>query len=139
MHAISPTRPESAGLHIPDVFNYAIAEWGQTGDLPRDLFQYVIDLDRRNPQPDTANYPQCLAIAYWAVRDIEQAREKINLARQRIMTRRSPEFSAWRYLTVSVDQFISDLDAMLEMISGNNVVPTFMAKRDQDDSKGGGS
>jgi tetratricopeptide (TPR) repeat protein len=139
MHTISPTRPELGGFDIGDTFNYAMAEWGETEILPRDLFQHVIDLDRQNPQPDTANYPQCLAIAYWAVRDIEQAREKINLARQRIMTRRSPEFSTWRYLTVSVDQFISDLDAMLEMINGKNVVPTFMVKSDQNDSKGGSS
>jgi hypothetical protein len=140
MHTISLTRPELGGFDIRDTFNYAMAEWGETDILPRDLFQHVIDLDRQNPHSNTTNYPQCLAIAHWAVGDIEQARDKISLARQRIMTRRRPEFSAWRYLTVSVNQFMSDLDAMLEMINGENiVVPMFMAKDIQNDNKGGGS
>lgn len=140
MHTISPTRPELGAFDISDTFNYAMAEWGETGILPRDLFQYIIDLDRQNPHSNMANYSQCLAIAHWAVGDIEQARDKISLARQRIMTRRRPEFSAWRYLTVSVDQFISDLNAMLEMINGKNIlVPMFMAKDTQNDNKGGSS
>jgi tetratricopeptide (TPR) repeat protein len=138
MHAISPVRPEPAGLGIQDAFNYAMAEWAETGVLPRDLFQRVIDLDRQNPEPDRGpNHTQCLAIAHWAVGDIEQAYERISRARQQIMARRSPEFSAWCYLTTSVDQFISDLEGMLMMINGKySVVPRFM-KNAQGGSKGG--
>jgi len=140
MHVISPTRPEPVKLDIQDAFNYAMAEWAETGVLPRDLFQRVVDLDRQNPEPDRGpNYSQCLAIAHWAVGDIEQARERISRSRQQIMARRSPEFSAWCYLTVSVDQFEGDLEGMLMMINGkDSVVPLFI-KHAQNASKGGRS
>lgn len=129
MCAITPTRPEPARLDIQNAFNYAMAEWAETGVPPCDLFQRVIDLDRQNPESDRGpNYSQCLAIAHWAAGDIEQACKRISRARQQIMARQSPEFSAWCYLTVSVDQFISDLDTMLEMTNGKNVVPIFMAQ-----------
>jgi hypothetical protein len=140
MHAISPTRLEPSEFNIQNAFNYAMAEWGETGVIPHDLFQRVIDLDKHSPQPDSRpNYMQCLAIAHWAVGNIEQAREKISRARQQIMARRSPDFSAWRYLIVPVDQFMTDLDAMLKMINGEKVVPMFWAQDAQNDSKRGTS
>jgi cellulose biosynthesis protein BcsQ len=135
MQVISTVRPDSLNLDIQKIFNYAMAEWAETGAIPRDLFKRVIDFDTRDAQTDktpdstrTPNYTQCLALAHWAVGDIEQARERISRARQQIMARHSPTFSAWRYLTVTVEEFIHDLEAMLEMINGKKVVPVFMAK-----------
>ena len=129
MHAISPTRLAPSEFNIRNAFNYAMAEWGATGAIPHDLLQRVVDLDKQSPLPDRGpNYMQCLAIAHWAVGNIEQAREKISRARQQLMARRSPDFSAWRYLIVPVDQFMADLDAMLKMINGEKVVPMFMAQ-----------
>jgi tetratricopeptide (TPR) repeat protein len=138
MHAISPTRPEPLEPDIEDAFNYAMAEWGEKGVVPHDLLQRVVDLDKQSPPPDSGpNYMQCLAIAHWAVGNIEQAREKISRARQQLMARRSPDFSAWHYLIVPVDQFMADLDAMLKMINGEEIVPMFMTQHASNDSKGG--
>jgi hypothetical protein len=135
MQVISTVRPDSLNLDIQKIFNYAMAEWAETGAIPRDLFKRVIDFDTRDAQTDktpgstrTPNYTQCLALAHWAVGDIEQARERISRARQQIMARHSHTFSAWRYLTVTLEEFIHDLEAMLEMINGKKVVPVFMAK-----------
>lgn len=140
MQAISPTRPDPVSLeNIRSAFNYAMAEWAESGLPPRDLFERVVDLDRSNSERPAPNYRQCIALALWAIGDIELAREKSGQARQLIMTHRRPAFSAWRYLTVSVEQFISDLDAMLSMINGKDILPTFMEQAVRTNSRMGKS
>ena len=42
------------------------------------------------------------------------------------MTFHGSEFRAWRYLKVSSQEFIADLDATLEIINGGNKLPMFM-------------
>ena len=127
MQTISPARPTPMQLDIRSTFNYAMAEWAETGSPARDLFESVINLDSKAPQAiRTPNHTQCMAIANWAAGNIEQARQQIDRARQQIMARRAPEFSAWCYLIVSAEQFMNDLEAILDMINGKDIVPTFM-------------
>jgi hypothetical protein len=128
MQLISPARPDSSILSIQPAFNYAMAEWGETREVPRDLFQRVVELDARDISRQTPNYSQCLAIAFWAVGDMDHARERLDRARRQIMAPPRPQFSAWRYLAVTPAEFEKDLDEIAELIGGNDVVPLFMRR-----------
>jgi tetratricopeptide (TPR) repeat protein len=138
MRAVSSTRPHPLDLDVPSAFNYAMAEWAETGTPPQDLLERVRELDRQSlSEPKTANYTQCLAIVYWLLGDAEEARRRVSQARQQVMTRSVPEFSAWRYLTVSPTEFLADLDALLSGIEGKDVVPAFVINAKRVESSAG--
>jgi MinD-like ATPase involved in chromosome partitioning or flagellar assembly len=124
---ISPKRPDPSELAVQDAFNYAIAEWGETRVIPKDLFDRVVALDSL-ARKNTANYNQCLAIALWAVGGKEQAEQRIREVRQQMMTWPRHEFSGWRYLQVSPEDFLQDLDAMERMVAGERIEPTVFSE-----------
>jgi tetratricopeptide (TPR) repeat protein len=106
-------------LGIQDSFNYAMAEWGRTGTPSKEPFLVVISLDARGGLGNlTANYFQCLSLANWAVGRREEALQLLEKSRGLQSTQTSPllEFSAWRYLRVTPDEFLRDLDAQESMI-----------------------
>jgi MinD-like ATPase involved in chromosome partitioning or flagellar assembly len=126
MKNISPIRPNPSDLNIQDAFNYAIAEWGETGVIPRDLFQRVGDLASRDTQELVEpNHAQCFAIAFWAIGGLEEAVQRIDQAQELIEQRRQPEFSCWRYQLVSLKTFLEDCRAIEELISGRKLLPLF--------------
>jgi cellulose biosynthesis protein BcsQ len=128
MTTISPTRPDPKLLDVPDAFNYAMAEWGQTKLSPTDLFARVVELDKEEKQSGP-NYDQCLSIALHAIGDSNKASQRLSEARQQMMTLPRLEFSAWRYLRVDPAQFMRDLDAIDEMIHGGQLLPEFIQQQ----------
>jgi tetratricopeptide (TPR) repeat protein len=127
MEAINSARPQPLDLEAHGAFNYAMAEWAEIGKPPTDLIQRVIDLHEQGPSDGkTSNYTQCLAIAHWLLGNLDEARRQAARARQQVISHSTPEFSAWRYLMASPNEFLSDLDELLEGIEGKAVVPKFM-------------
>jgi len=129
MEAISPARPDPTILSIQCAFNYAMAEWGETGVPPQDLLRRVVELDSQGSSRDTPNYSQCLAIAFWALGEMDLARERLGRARHQIRTPPRSHFSAWRYLEVSPATFEKDLDEIGSLIDGEDIVPAFARHR----------
>jgi len=129
MQAVSSERPDPASLSIQTAFNYAMAEWGETGVPPRDLFRRVVELDAQGFSRDNPNYTQCLAIALWALGDMSAAQERLKRARHQIRTVPTSQFSAWRYLDVSPASFEKDLDDVESLIRGKAVLPVFMGSK----------
>ncbi len=106
-------------------FNHAMAVWGDTGKLPRALFSQIVARDKSATEPHlNANYPQCMAIAYWGAGEVDSAEQFLEMARQRI-AERPEEFSCWRYLMVSPKEFLIDIKAISQLIKGRNVEPAF--------------
>jgi MinD-like ATPase involved in chromosome partitioning or flagellar assembly len=96
---------------IESVFNLACAEWGLTGNPPRDLFERVLELSQSDRRPKDPNFLQCLAMSYYLLGDDIKAKELVVNARRAIAN--SPparNFSAWRYLNVDRIEFRSDID-----------------------------
>jgi cellulose biosynthesis protein BcsQ len=124
MTIIRPTRPDPKDLGVPEAFNYAMAEWGQTKIPPIDLFARVVDLDEEE-KLSGPNYDQCLSIALHAIGKADSASQRLADARQQMMTVPRHEFSAWRYLKVDPAQFLRDLDAIEQLIQGNQILPEF--------------
>jgi hypothetical protein len=109
-----------------------MAEWAATSNVPRDLFDTVVQLDRVTPRDD-ANYHQCLAIANWAIGDLAAAERRVQqaetLARSQPADRGTLIFSAWSYLRVERAVFIDDLAELKELIQGSTIRPRFMKAR----------
>ena len=125
MATICPTRPDPKALGVPEAFNYAMAEWGMTKMPPRDLFARVVELDNQK-KLSGPNCDQCLSIALHAIGEVDSASQRLADARQQMMTSPRPDFSAWRYLRVDPDQFLRDLDAIEQLLQGNQILPEFM-------------
>jgi MinD-like ATPase involved in chromosome partitioning or flagellar assembly len=112
----SPTLTTS----IREAFNYAMAVWVQKGEPEASLFEVVVKLDEDN---GTANYAQCLAVAFGVLRRPENAKERLDQARSRATSRPEPVFSCWRYRTVPAEVFLADLDAIGRFAAGEPIRP----------------
>jgi tetratricopeptide (TPR) repeat protein len=128
--AISPSREALlASQNMSALFNYAMAEWGETGKPPTDLFERVVELQPavRRVESYGANFSQCLSLAYFLVGDREEAKKYLERAHEALGP--GEVFSCWRYLRVSSDEMKRDLRALDKMISGEKIVPTFLPLR----------
>jgi Flp pilus assembly protein TadD len=129
MNVLNHGRPKPSETDERLAFNYAMAEWGETGTAPRDFLERLIELDRAKTEPpDSANYSQCLAMTFGLLGDREEARKRLGQARQIMMSHPFPEFSAWRYLTVTPPDFMRDLDAISAWLDAKDAIPVFLEK-----------
>lgn len=118
---------EGANVEVPDIFNFAMAEWALSGAPPVDLMRRFIDVSDAAPARRDPNFLECQALALWAVGDPKRALTSVSEARARINSLLVPTFSAWRYLTVPPAEFQKDLDAIEALINGAALRPAFMS------------
>ena len=118
-------KTEQMGIH--DSFNYAMARWAVDGIVKKALFDRVVELSQKEMKDtDDANNLQCLAVAHWAVGNIEIAQSYVKKAnyeseRERLI------FSCWRYDHVSNREFRADMREIASLIDGNHEQkPQFM-------------
>jgi cellulose biosynthesis protein BcsQ len=114
---------------IEDVFNLACAEWGHTGQPPRDLFAHVAELSKRLPRPRAdINYLQCLSMTYYILDEYTKAREIWTQARHAISTMPPTlVFSCWRYLNVKRTEMRMDLEELRsQMRDRAELVPSYL-------------
>ena len=117
-----------AAMDIQRAFNYGMAVWAQTGSVQREVFERVVELNESDADDDRgANYLQCMAVAYWAVGDIDSAMAFAGRAKTEAKSTMRPTFSCWRYRTVSSHEFLVDTDRIVRMIRGENGVPQFLS------------
>ncbi len=129
MATISPTPPIASNLNMYDAFNFAMAEWGATGNLRTDLLMRVIEL-YEDGTVSGPNYHQCLSMAHWAVGNTEQAILFYQRAYDSISGAPDATFSAWSYLFLSGDQFLDDLFEMKSLLDGLPLNPRFLRRSD---------
>lgn len=132
MRTICQTRPVPDELGIQDAFNYAMAEWAQSGTIPKDMFSRVVNLDTASPKPPNANFDQCVAVALWAVGDSTQAIERIAKAEGNAQKTRKSEFSCWQYREVPRDEFLHDCQEIRRLITTGEGKPAFFRRSDQE-------
>lgn len=109
---------------LSGIYNFAVALWGRDKKIPEEYFKRVVELAESNEKKSpSANFNQCIAIAYWATGRQIEAITQLERARELIKDQRSPEFSSWRYLEVGSEEFLSDLDEMEKMFSGAKIEP----------------
>jgi MinD-like ATPase involved in chromosome partitioning or flagellar assembly/tetratricopeptide (TPR) repeat protein len=131
MKVMGQERPAPDDLDIQDAFNYAMAEWAQSGVPPRDLFDRVVQLEGAENQQPRANFQQCLAVSYWAVGETEKAKERLENALEKARQIRKTEFSCWRYQEASQDEFIEDCKEIGELIRVGKGRPRFFPSERQ--------
>jgi len=126
MDRISSLGPDVHSWNIGDIFNYGMAEWAETREIPSRFFERVLELDcTAEKSPPTANYEQCITIAAWALGEKKEAEQRLAESRRINRARTGFEFSCWRYLEVRSKEFESDLNEMERLIHGEPVVPVF--------------
>jgi MinD-like ATPase involved in chromosome partitioning or flagellar assembly len=119
---------EKFEIQLADSFNYAMAEWGATGSLPRDLFDKLIASIESVEDVRDANTLQCFSLAHWAVGNKARADYFLDQATVRFKAAPITIFSAWTYLYRSPKDFRADLDAMNEMYRTGEGVPTYIGR-----------
>src|SRR5262249_23206024 len=123
MELVAKVRPlPSEMADVAKIFNYAMSEWGHTGNAPVDMFRRVIELAGTREIRD-ANFHQCFSLAHFATGDVPSARLELESARQEIRKNPKHYFSCWRYLEVGPKEFASDLDAMDRMFNDASEKP----------------
>lgn len=129
MGLISTGREQvKSGAEIEDAFNYAMAEWGQKGIPPRDLFELVLTLAKSHPDRD-ANFDQCLALSSAILGHGDCALRFLNSARDK--TQRGAMFSSWTYLYRQRTAMLSDLDDMEEAFKLDLIIPPVISRNEQ--------
>lgn len=126
------TQPNLEDMEIDDCFNYAMAEWGLKGTPSKDIFSYVVELDSKNKGFRIGNYHQCLAVAFWAInKKNKEGLKELQKAIDIISEEPSAgEFSCWRYLTVTPEEFREDCDSIRQLIQGKDIKPLFWPKQE---------
>ena len=123
--------PSVRDMPIQHAFNYAMALWGATGEVPRDTLARVVELSAERPPGSSgnANYEQCLALAHWASGTPAAAKAALEDAEEAIRAERNA-FSCWRYLTVPRPAFVEDLREIRQMIDRDDtVLPRFIRQQ----------
>jgi MinD-like ATPase involved in chromosome partitioning or flagellar assembly len=125
MHQLSNKRPDES-FSMDLTFNYAMAEWGKTKQIPVDLFSFVLEkLSQQDFSSMGANVKQCIALCYWAVGNSEMA---IDIAKDAIQEANDSsilQFSCWSYLYGPQKEFVGDIRVMIEMFKGGDIKPKF--------------
>ena len=122
-----------AALHeksLPDLFNYAMAEWGNTHKAPRDLFAIVVEripseLERRSE----ANQHHCFAIAYSVLSRMEEANGHFDRAATSSKFGPRAIFSPWSYLFLEADRFREEVGESRSLMHDSSTVPLFMQQQ----------
>ena len=114
---------------VARVFNYGMALWGSTGSVSQEVFERVVELNEADGEDNkSANYWQCMAVAYWAVGRFDAAVEFAQKAKEEADRSLRPIFSCWRYRTVPTQRFLDDTDDIIALVRGDRSrTPPFMA------------
>jgi hypothetical protein len=111
------------------LFNFIMAEWGLTAEVPRDLFKRFVDsLSNLVEEETDANMLQCFSLSYWAVGDWDRAFTLLDRAVERSAAAPRFIFSCWSYLYRSPRNFRADLDAMKAMYLSGSGQPEYLRK-----------
>jgi hypothetical protein len=122
-------RLERESPDVSDLFNGAMATWGEGNPAYLDLFHRVAYLNTEDPAFNaSANFHQCLAVAWWQLGELDRATLHVDQSLELIAGQTSQEFSCWRYLRVAPDEFISDLDLLRRAIKGEEIRPKFLTR-----------
>ena len=125
---------ETGEPDAPYLFNSAMAQWGESGQVPVSNFKKLLDYhSQKSARLSGANNLQCLAIAAWATKDFEHAQQLIGASRQAMEREQIPAFSPWRYLKVMPGDFYEDLQAILRLINGADESPPVFDIHSSDD------
>jgi MinD-like ATPase involved in chromosome partitioning or flagellar assembly len=120
--------PDADALDIYDSFNYAMAEWADTRRVPIDRFAVVVSFHLKTAGQREANYHQCVAIAFWAIGDLDNAFKESKQAYDLLARIQGGAFSCWSYLRVDPGQFSRDIADMDRMFNGQPVIPAYMVR-----------
>lgn len=117
------------------LFNLGVARWAEFGDVPVFEFTALLKLHTEHERPD-ANYYQCIAIALYALGDRDRA--SLLLDRAKRLAENTPilHFSAFRYLRISPQAFVSDCHALAKQM-GNQEPLMFPALNRSSETDGG--
>ncbi|MGE5110731.1 MAG: KGGVGR-motif variant AAA ATPase [Acidobacteriaceae bacterium] len=115
-------------LNIYDVFNFAMAKWGDSGELRADLCARVLTMSEEYKDSSGSNFLQCLAIAHWAVGDRAQALTYLHRAATAMNISRQSSFSCWSYLMVTAERFLNEVQQMHRMFDGEPILPEFILR-----------
>lgn len=131
LELIRNQEPELERMEIQFAFNYGMATWGNGGQLMREPFHRVLEME----DPDnnvSPNNLQCISFAHWACGDDVKALEYAASALREMTRRRGGEFSCWRYLRVPAGVFARDVSEMIDLIGGDDSVkPRFLNQPDR--------
>ena len=102
------------------LFNLAVATWGETGKVPEDIFQSVLDSGMTEGNY-SASYLQRISLASWATGKSDEAGKLLEKAKLKANVV-NIDFSYWSFLFRAREKFLEDLDRQEIMFSGNSDV-----------------
>jgi tetratricopeptide (TPR) repeat protein len=105
------------------LFNYSMAEWGHLAKPVVQRFARVIGLSASDER-DEPNFYQCLALSFSVVGDREKALEYVSHSLRLLKENPRRQFSAWRYLQATPDEFRLDLNELQMAVIGESIRPT---------------
>jgi hypothetical protein len=125
---ISGEQLQPEQLSEPDLFNLAMALWGKTGLLPRDLLKVLLAKEDTSKTKSDPNHEQCYALVNWGLGRRAEALQRLEKAISLAVAARTKVFSCWRYAEVSASDFTRDCEQLRRMIQGEAINPEFLPR-----------
>ncbi len=112
---------------IHEVFNYAMAAWGENKRVPTGLLMHVLELHEKR-QLNHANYLQCIALVQMGLGDFASASDLLDRVKEELGPGRV--FSCWTYLYRRRSEMLADIQEMEMAVRKKNVRPRFLGIAD---------
>ena len=119
---------DGAPTALAAAFNHAVARWARDGVPDVTAFREVCELargDDSGAKGQSANRPQCLALAQWLAGRANEAKALVAAAEE-AMRDRSHEVSCWSYTRVRRETFLDHCTRMRRLFEGGDAIPEFM-------------
>ncbi len=138
LQGIAPRGRNLREMDLEDLIDLAMARWGLVGELSENVCAAIRDRDAQRAPEERRNpaYGQVIALALWRLGEQEEARKRLDEARQEAAHRFSDKGrrdrpirslpSCWRYADVSFDQFTEDCHQIRRLIDGAPIRPPFL-------------
>jgi MinD-like ATPase involved in chromosome partitioning or flagellar assembly len=121
---LSRTPIFDSGREIADIFNFACADWAETGTPNKDLFRRAVELSG-SVSRKTANHFQCLALASFLSGDEALSGQHLRMSRQLATELPVSQFSCWSYLERTQEQFLDELKMLERFLKHEVISPAF--------------
>lgn len=131
----SPAVDDDGEIDVAKAYNHLMARWGSEGLPDKEQAQELLALlqaeeNKLQSQNTSANFQQCFALLYSILGQVEECKERIQKANERLGAAGRPrEVSCWSFVEEPEEVFKEHCNLILRLANGENEAPLFISRK----------